>query len=104
MALNFERNLIVTCSDDGTSMSYKIEMDALKQMARALAAAEPGVPPPAPTAFNYPPVTGGLTETSFLEKVDLNDETPADIPNPEVYSIQQEKLQAEEDEKAKNAN
>lgn len=54
--LNFERNCVITCSEDGTTASYVFELDSLKQLARG----------DVKTSFNYPSIGGGLNETTFL--------------------------------------
>jgi hypothetical protein len=45
--------------------------------------------------YNYPELTGGLTENTYADKIDLLEEEEDDIIDDSKYSVQENKLLAQ---------
>ena len=86
VALNHEKNSLITTSEDGTIFVYKIDYGSF---CRAVKSSEPLEV----ESIMIPSSILGLNEVSFIDKLETDE--VKDMSNSAGYSIQEEKLKAE---------
>lgn len=96
VALNHEKNALLTSGEDGSVFVYKIDFSSFCRAAKM-------EEPLDPSSIMLPSSLIGLNEVIFIDKVDL-DSPAVDLASNTGYSIQEQKLKAEEDNKMTEAD
>lgn len=77
VCISYDQTNVVSISEDGTLCTYKLDFASFKSSARD----------EIPSSYIYPDLANGLSETSFVETVDLKDHDEEDVVDDSIYSI-----------------